>query len=545
MRAKKLYLLLLSSFLFLQTNAQLQPDSTFGQNALVPSTFPQHSHVNKMHALPSGDLLCFGTTSGELRVYKYDVLGNLMTSFGNNGVATNSALDAEPGATYQVDDYAIYDNGKIIVLGLQSINNTPDTDSFINSIFLASFNADGSINTDFNTTGHLLDRPDVNFTYEPFVLTKDERHIEITTFYVGSKAVEYGHCNCPVGFGQWAVSKYKADGSKDLSFNGTGFVQGTTTDIEQGAFQSPYAGIRDMALMPNGSLRVIGAFHNLDRRFFDMAIKPDGQWDNSFNGNGRSTTAVNFDVWHFKGSGAKIFDDRTVLYCSSIARAPNYDSSDVYMVKHDAYGNQMTNFGTAGVASYDFPYWGYGNSRIMFKSDGSHLVFYYKAYGSPVQKIEFVHVDKMGNVDQTFGTNGLLATEPIIPDPYLGIATVKEGIWDHTETKIFLSTSRQPPNMNGNFALFKYEWPGLTPLTLSENSQGDLSVYPNPIHAGQKLQLDGVDAKTLNFYNMAGSKITIAVENNTVFIPSSLASGLYIITAEADAKIFTGKVMVN
>lgn len=518
-----------------ETKAQLIPDSSFGQNGYFITSFPQTSHAYKIHELDNGQVLAIGARNGRLRVWRYSANGQIDLSFGVNGEASNASLDLEPGSIHALDDFEIYDDGKIIVLAKQGLHNLNNFDSSTYSIILASFNANGSVNTSFNSVGYLKDNPNTFYEYAPRCIIQAEED-NSTKFYVGSEAYERGHSSCPAGFGKWCISKYNVDGSKNTAFNFGGYLQRTAGDIAQASVTTPHARIRDMRLMNNGSIRVTGALHNFDKQFFDMAILPSGQYDSSFATNGRSTHAVTFNLSHGAyHTGSKIMDDGSALFFSTWYNA-THDSNVISMIKTDPNANLNTTFGTNGVFTFMFPT--RPNPKFIYKSDNSFLLSYYRKYGTD-QKIEFMRIKSHGEVDLNFGTNGIQFTQPRVPDDFINASSVFHGIWDKTETKILVSASKQPasPAQQINYGIFKYDWPALNPLSISSSIKNNkINVFPNPIDGGQTLRVGGLNLKdNIQLVNINGQHFKL----ETIFrtdkvgafsIPADMSSGVYFLT---------------
>lgn len=508
--------------------SQLIPDSTYGQNGYFITNYAGlGTFAYKLHEYDNGELLAIGTSTGELRLWKYDATGQLITSFGTNGIASNPTMDAEPGNFPRVNDYAILNNGKIIVLSRYAINNFNSADSNQYFITLSSFNADGSIDNSFNGNGYKIDRPDSLFEFNPFALLIDEK--DNNKLYVGGESYERWHASCPMGTGKWFVSKYKMDGSLDTDFNSTGYLIDNAQTLKQGSTSSPHARVRDMAFMNNGSIRVVGMLHNFDQSFFDMALKPNGTFDSTFGTNGRTIHPVNFSVLHNEvGTWAKILADTSILFYTT-----SYTATDatVRMVKNKNDGTIDTSYGASGVFEFTFP--ALSNPRLIYKSNNNVLLTYYKPYGTD-QKIEFIHLLSSGEVDSTFGTNGILQTQPITPDIYVNQSQMFDGIWNKYETHIYLAASKQPVTYN-SYGIFKYKWPGLTPLSTSniESNSERFIVYPNPIQKGQSLYISNISVDDdINLFSIDGKQINVLPRKNSsslceINIPNECVSGIY------------------
>lgn len=518
----------------LPCEAQLVPDSTFGQNGYFITNYQGlATFAQRIKELSNGDILAVGTHDAEIRVWKYNSTGQLITSFGTNGIASNSALDLEPGNMHSLYDIEEYDNGKIMILSKLGIF-VSNSDSMPYSIVLTSFNADGSVNTNFNGTGYLKDNPDVNYEFNPYTLLMNKS--ENIEFYVGGEAYEKGHSTCPAGKGKWFISKYKANGTRDLSFNSTGYLLKSAQVMAPGALY-PHGRLRDLAFMPNGSVRAVGAYHNFDKSFFDFAVKQDGSFDSSFATNGISNYSVNYDVFFLEtGTWSKLLPDGSALFYTTSYGTAN---SLVKFVKHKFDGSMDTNFGVNGLLTLDVPT--QANFNIIYKSDNSMLLTYYKQYGTD-QKIEFIRIKAQGIVDSSFGVNGLLITQPIVPDVYVNSSFLFDGTWNANETALFLSAAKQPVTYT-NYGIFKYKWPGLTPLTTTTLRQEEqCMVYPNPVRSGSLIHVTnvGLDSK-LSLMNIEGRLFNPVMKRTSTSsmsleIPKNFSTGNYYLRIQPTTK---------
>ncbi len=546
---KKLNILVLVIFtlIYIQSNGQYIIDSSFSQDGYFISTHNQISHAYKIHELSNGNILVIGTKNAEIHIWQYDAMGNPVLSFGTNGEATNAAMNAELGNIHTLYDYAIYDNGKIMVMAELQKWHPTHFDSTSMSIALLSFNANGSINTSFNSTGYLLDKPNPIFEYAPHSLLIDAKENE-TFFYVGSESFERGHTTCPIGKGNWCISKYNQVGGVDVTFNSIGYLQPGAQALSATPLQSPHARIKDMKLMSNGSVRVVGALHNFDQAYFDVAIKPNGQFDSTFGNNGLAQHAVTFTVGHGGDlTDARILDDNTVVFYSSYPYYSPQDSCVVSMVKNDAQGNPMNNFGLGGVANFRFE--SYQSPKILYKSDNSMIISYYRKYAN-TQKIGFLKLLPNGSVDTSFGTNGILSSEPITPDLEINQSSVSAGTLTATETGFYLTASKKPASYP-NYGIFKYNILTTAPLsTKNVGLEKDVIIYPNPLRTGESIIVQNATPKSaFSLVNMQGVKMGIKViqkANDVSVTPyQNLATGVYFLKIHSENCLTTKTILIQ
>ncbi len=539
---------------------QLVSDSTFSQDGYFITTSPAGSskYAPRMKELSDGSILTAGCAgpNNRFRLWKYDAAGLPVTSFGNNGEASNTQLDTEPGYVYIIKDIDTLPDGKIMILAEQTVNGPGGLDSNKYGILLIRFNANGTVDNTFNGTGYLIDKPVINYEYHPNAMGIDKSEGK-NDIYVGSWVVETGHASCPLGFGKWCVSKYRYNGTKEMTFNNnTGYIQESASVLKQGATQSPLATIHDLRVMPDGRVVVGGAMHFLDASYFSFKILSNGQWDNSYGTNGRTIHAVTFDVPSNDLTNAQVLTDGSCVFYSILRYwgqgQGGADSSELHGVKTTAAGIPLTSFGNAGVMT--FSYLSQQYPVLIFKSDNSFMLAYYRPYGAQFadQKIEFMKFTANGIKDMTFGISGLQKTSPRSPDTYVNQSQVLHGIWTKNETGLYLTCINQVPGAQGENGVFKYKWPGLAPLQIIENDLSDgIVMYPNPVRANHNFYIAHEnEIKNIQVYSLNGAMINIQSEKintskSVVTLPADIVQGIYILGIENESGRHTSKIIVE
>lgn len=559
MNPKTLFILIITFLSSIHAIAQLTSDSTFSQDGYFISPLAEGKKYGPvMKELPNGTILVAGcaTDSVEFRLWKYDAVGNPVTSFGTNGTASIPSLDSVKGFVYYIRDIDTQSDGKILVLAEHTRMLPGQLDSDKMHIVVMRFNTNGSIDNSFNGKGYLMDRPVMGYEYKPkaMVIEKSDGKNNII---VGSWVVETGHTQCPLGYGKWSLSKYLTNGSKDLNFNGIGYIQEPASVIKQASTQSPVATIYDMKIV-NDKVVIAGALHNFDMAYFTMRINTDGQWDNTFGTNGRCIHPVTFSVPTNDLTNAQVLADGSSVFYSILryfgGGAGGVDSSELNGVKNTSNGTPDANFGIGGVLNFSYLSGQY--PIFIFKSDNSSIFSYYRKYGAQFQdqKIEFMHFFANGTKDLSFGTNGLLKTNPRSPDDYVNGSQVLHGVWTNNETGIYLTCYNQPYNSpGGRNGIFKYKWDGLTPLQVPNFNKNDLILtYPNPIPRGHSFFVlhSQVVKPTFSLYNLAGQKISIAaisdgIGKTKIDIKGSILKGIYNLIMQENGKYTSRKVLVE
>jgi hypothetical protein len=130
-------------------------------------------------------------------------------------------------------------------------------------------------------------------------------------------------------------------------------------------------------------------------------MSPTGQFVNSYGTNGRCAYPINFMAPTNDLTNAQVLADGSCAFHSILryTNASGVDSSEMNMVKMNPTGMPDYTFGSAGVLNthyYSFQY-----TRLLFKSDNSFLLSYYRKYSSD-QKMEFMRFSQNGVQDMSF-----------------------------------------------------------------------------------------------------------------------------------------------
>src|SRR5882724_3252797 len=148
------------------------------------------------------------------------------------------------------------------------------------------------------------------------------------------KTVVVGYATV-AGVQRFAVERYKTDGALDTSFGGTGRV---LTAV--GISGSNAAGV---ALQKDGKIVVAGYAVNNSGRVYDFAClryNADGSLDQSFGDHGKVTT----DVGDGKASSLAVQDNKIIVAGS----AYDGDNNEFAVVRYNASGKLDTSFNSAG-----------------------------------------------------------------------------------------------------------------------------------------------------------------------------------------------------
>ncbi|OKH44649.1 tandem-95 repeat protein [Phormidium tenue] len=246
-------------------------DTSFDGDGKVVTPLGNNSYVYDSAVLGDGKLVAVGDLQNAgFAVVRYNSDGSLDTSFSNDGLATTtlaSGFDSARSVTPTTD-------GKLLVAGFY---NGPSGQT----LGLARFNSDGSLDTSFDGDGKLLvgDRVFVN---------DDLSSIRVTAladgkFLVGATA---GYSN---GF-QATLYRYHSNGTLDSTFGTVGKQRLAINDLT-------YLYLNDLQVAEDGKI-VLGLSANNgspSQPNFDFAavrLNANGSLDSSFGTNGITTVPI-------------------------------------------------------------------------------------------------------------------------------------------------------------------------------------------------------------------------------------------------------------
>lgn len=185
--------------------------------------------------------------------------------------STGSVLTTLSGRNAAARSIAVQPDGKFLVAGYVAAEGGLDAEGFL----LARYRPDGTLDTDFGTGGIVI---------TDFSASGEARCVLVQA---DGKIVTAGTARSAAGDADFALARYHADGSADISFNGTGQV---LTSV------SPHADtVNSLAIQPDGKLVVAGTRSDSSGTNDDFAVArylPDGTLDSGFNGGGIAVTVL-------------------------------------------------------------------------------------------------------------------------------------------------------------------------------------------------------------------------------------------------------------
>jgi uncharacterized delta-60 repeat protein len=280
----------------------LQPDGK-----IVVAGYREQSCIDLCPPAPSGPCWTAGENDFDFALVRLNTDGSYDSSFSGDGKVT-TGFDEWEGACA----VALQSNGKIVAAGTQS------HDAFA----LARYLPDGSLDTTFDGDGKLITPLSGDHSFATQVISQPD-----------GKVVAAG-----MGSNQFALARYKTDGSLDTTFGGDGKVFTDFLPVED-EFVSA------LALQPDGLLIAAGVDTNFDAdsgylsRYF-----PDGSLD----AGGRQMTAFGLPIADEEANAMLVQPDGKIVTAGYIA-----ESTDQFaLARHNPDGSLDPSFGQNGRVVY-------------------------------------------------------------------------------------------------------------------------------------------------------------------------------------------------
>ncbi len=275
---------------------------------------------------------------------RYNSDGSLDTTFNDTGKVTTAIGTRDSDAT----SIAVQSDGKIVVAGETSNGSNYD-------FALARYNADGTLDTTFNGTGKVTTSVGSGDDQASCLVVQSDGKIVVA----GNSG-----SNQTAGTKDFAVVRYNANGSLDLTFNGTGKV---TTPVG-----SSCDAANSVSLQSDGKIVVAGKTEQPSGS--DIALvryNTDGSLDSSFNGSGKVITDIAFND---AGNGVAVREDRKIVVVGVSGTKLDNSTSDFAVVRYNTNGSLDTTFNGTGKVITDISKGNDYANCVALQSDGKIVV---------------------------------------------------------------------------------------------------------------------------------------------------------------------------
>jgi len=386
---KRLFIALCLALCASASFAQSGLDSSFGTNGKVTTDFGGAGAAARTVAVQAdGKILAAGVAVfngvADFALARYNSDGTLDAGFGTGNIVT-TAFDF-PGSFDRVFTVVQQPDGKFVAVGSTVIN-------LFANFALARFNADGTLDASFGTSG--------------IVTTGFGVSAEATSAVVQSdgKIVAAGYANLD-GADDFALVRYNSNGTLDASFGTGGKV--TTAFLSQGFSEAQAFSV---AVQPDG--RIVAAGNAVVGGGFDFALaryNSSGTLDASFGTGGRVTT----DFAGANDQAESVFVQGDGKIVAAGAAGPYINRGfDFALARYNNNGTLDTSFGTSGKVTTDFA--GTNDvpsepSAIALQGDGKIVVMGQTLVGG-VYDFALARYNGNGTLDTSFGTSGKVTTD--------------------------------------------------------------------------------------------------------------------------------------
>ena len=430
--------LLIASFLTFTTPRTVAADGdldlTFDSDGKVTTNLSAaHDEAYGVAIQPDGKIVVVGSqgnSNGVIAVCRYNPDGSLDTSFDGDGKATTADVTSVSASGRAV---ALQSDGKIVVAGIGGPVGQFDFD-----FVLARFNANGSLDTTFNSDGVLTTG----------IETGNDEGANAVAIQPDGKIIAAGFTIATLGgTGAFALARFETNGTLDASFDGDGRVVTT--------FAAGGADAKAVMLQSDGRIVAAGS-RNLARYL------ANGTLDGTFGTGGRVLVNAN----SISIEAAALQSDGKIVFAGAGLPAGGFNV-DFAVGRIDAAGFLDPTFDTDGRNFIDL---GHNQDRvysIALRPDGKIIL----AGGSGIADdaaFGLARFNANGTIDTTFSEDGIVKTDfPNGSDVANDVAIQADG-------KI-VAAGRTGINATGEFAVARYQSSGssVVPPPVSFDFDGD------------------------------------------------------------------------
>jgi uncharacterized delta-60 repeat protein len=431
-------------------------DPGFGSAGKITSRILSPLTAKSVLVQPDGKILVLSfaslSSARSAVLFRYQPDGRPDISFDGDGVAE---IAIEFGGDNLSRAMALQNDGKIVIVG----GCRSGMGATYNDFAVMRLNSDGSVDNTFGTSGKVI---------TPVSSRQNEAYT--VAIQKDGKIILGGVANGSSYSNQYALVRYRTDGTLDPTFDGDGIV--VTTAAALNGFPL------DLKIQTDGKILLAGAGSIID--MVTARFNIDGSLDNLFNSSGYNSFGICGG-----GSVARSLalqpDGKIVvagfgreLKSGSSAK----DTNVMIFSRLNANGTLDYAFGGSGVFKRKVGDFDAEIYAAAIQVDGKIIAVGYSADAAGNIQATLVRYNSNGTPDLSFGTDGLYRTNFDNTDKYQTMALqsdgklVAAGFGAYTPTAGGLSTYQM--------ILARYVF---GPSSISEASNGSynrLKVYPNP-----------------------------------------------------------------
>ncbi len=502
------------------------PFVTFSQDGSLDLTFDNDGIVNtSLIGFYTPQYICDGSTfavtiqadgkivtaGGIYALARYNTNGNLDNTFGTAGIVMSEFEDPGSGQSMTANSIAIQADGKILSAG--TCLNCYNWGGW--RFGITRRNTDGSLDNTFGTAG--------------IVLTSigngsgggSNSRIFGLAIQADGKIVVAGEGNNYM----FALARYNTNGSLDNTFGTAGIV----------TFNNNISGGKAVKIQSDGKIVVLVEQYISSQYVFALTRhNTNGSLDLTFSGDGVVTTAIGLSSAHAKDLA--IQGDGKIVVAGDA-------NGDFALTRYNTNGSLDITFGTAGIVTTNiYPVWNDNfecPNAISIQADGKIVAAGYSNYGFTLARYK-----TNGNIDNTFGTAGIVAT-PDVDDNYTNPHTSEQAAYDfaraiaiQADGKIvavgdYISYGDELGNgvMDKPIKVVRYNNSLTGDISENSNISSQISIYPNPFSNSTTLKTNNIfENATFIVFNTLGEQVR-KIDNISgqtfTFYRENLEQGIY------------------
>lgn len=326
-------------------------DTTFGNNGVFAIAYRPHTNIAQAVTLqPDGKILVAGytrnaqlptLTNEELIVLRLDINGSPDSTFGTNGITIlNQSYNERPIGI------RVIENGKILIAGNKFREN-------ISNFLTYRLNNDGTVDNSFGTSGYK----------EVFILNNSWNYCNAMELQPDGKILLAGEVNV-LSEANFGLIRLNPDGSYDLTFSDDGKTTQNISAQDDGA--------QAILLQPDGKI-ILGGYALTSDNKTEAALtrfNPDGSLDDSFGISGMVLAQMGAEYCMI--ADLNLTASGNIIVAGTLNHYHTY--FDLFLAKYNAEGILDENFGNQGLifTDYDGHYDGISDAQIS--ADGKIVV---------------------------------------------------------------------------------------------------------------------------------------------------------------------------
>lgn len=319
----------------------------------------------------------FVGSNHDFAVVRYNIDGSLDSSFGSDGIVTTDFV-----GTHDIGkSVSIQSDGKIVVAGIANLGND-------NNFAVVRYNMDGSLDSSFDFDGKLTTDFFNNNDIAESVSIQSDGKIVVTGYTANSGNTQY----------EIATVRYNTDGSLDNSFDSDGKV--TTTIGLLSAYGTA------IAIQSDGKIVVSGGTMDSTTILQDFALvryNSNGSLDNTFDTDGIVTTDF--------GGPSDFAYTLAIQSDGKLVAAGESNNRDVFAIaRYNTDGTLDNSFDSDGKVTTAIGSWENCAYDVVIQNDNKIVAAGYSSNSNTKWDMTLVRYNPNGSLDNTFDLDGIVTT---------------------------------------------------------------------------------------------------------------------------------------